>query len=64
MNRRYNPVIYQWFKEKGITIDENEYALGEMTQWIWRSAIRDNGNIEIYIPSNRMRELLVNWLNS
>lgn len=64
VNRRYNPVIYQWFKEKGITIDENEYALGEMTQWIWRSAIRDNGNIEIYIPSNRMRELLVNWLNS
>jgi len=63
VNRRYNPMILNWFKEKGININEDEYALGEMSQWIWRSAIRENGNIEIYIPSRRMRELLQDWLS-
>lgn len=64
VNRRYNPVILNWFREKGINIDEDEYALGELSQWVWRSAIRDNGSIEIYIPSRRMRELLQEWLSN
>ena len=63
VNRRYNPVIYQWFIEKGIKIDEKEFSLGEMTQWIWRAQIRDGLPIEIYIPSSRMRKLLIEWLD-
>ena len=43
-------------------MEENEYALGEMIQWIWRSAIRDGKEIWIYVPSRRMRELLKQWL--
>ena len=34
-----------------------------MLQWIWRSAIRDGKPINAYIPSKRMRELLINWMN-
>lgn len=64
VNRRYNPIIYQWFKDKGILVNEDEYALGELIQWVFRSAIRDGGNIEIYIPSSRMRNMLIKWLDN
>lgn len=43
-------------------VDEDAYALSEMLQWIWRSSIRDGKPINIYIPSKRMRTLLMNWL--
>lgn len=42
---------------------EDDYALSEMIQWVWRSAIRDGKEIWVYIPSRRMRELFQNWLN-
>lgn len=48
----------------GIEVDEDRYALSIMVQWIWRSRIRDGGEIYIYIPSSRMRALLVNWIQS
>lgn len=47
-----------------ITIDQDAYALSQLIQWIWRSAIRNGQEIWIYIPSNRMRRLFLNWLNS
>jgi len=46
----------------GIQVDEEAYALSVMIQWIWRSAIRDGEQIRLYIPSSRMRELLVKWI--
>jgi len=59
----FNPFIKQYFKSFNIDIDDEGYALSMMVQWIWRSAIRDGGEIWIYIPSRRMRELLRSWLN-
>lgn len=56
------PIIKQFFQTKNIEIYEEEYALSELVQWIWRSAIRDDKNVDIYIPSSRMRELLIGWL--
>lgn len=47
----------------GIEVDEDAYALSIMVQWIWRSAIRDGKEVYLYIPSRRMRELLINWIN-
>ena len=46
----------------GVKVLEDEYALSVMIQWIWRSAIRDGGEIWIYIPSKRMRDLLQKWI--
>lgn len=43
-------------------IDEDEYALTEMLQFLWRSAIRLDKTITVYIPSKRMRNLLIKWL--
>lgn len=63
VNIYLHPAISQFFKQKGITIDEELYGLSEMIQWIWRSRIRKNETINIYIPSVRMRTLLNSWLN-
>lgn len=63
VNRYINPIIDGFFKERGIYIDQEEWATCELIQWIWRSAIRDNKEIYIYIPSMRMRNLLISWLD-
>lgn len=63
-NRYVNPQIAQFFRDNGITVDEDAFALSEMIQFIWRSAIRNGEPITVYIPSRRMRELLINWLSS
>ena len=51
-----------FYQKNGVAIDEDMYALSTMIQWIWRSAIRDGKPIEIYIPSSRMRSLLIQWM--
>lgn len=51
-------------QKNGVEIDDDKYALSVMVQWIWRSAIRDGGEISIYLPSSRMRSLLIDWINS
>ena len=62
LNRYLNPGIPAYFSKKGVEIDSDLYALAEMLQWIWRSQIRNGKPIDIYIPSNRMRNLLSRWL--
>lgn len=61
-NRYYNPIIKQFFIDKKVTINEDIWALSELIQWMFRSAIRENKPINIYIPSERMRNLLKEWL--
>lgn len=63
LNVYFNPFLKQYFSTRGIDVKEDEYALSELIQWIWRSAIRNGEEIWIYIPSKRMRDLLTNWLN-
>ena len=55
--------IKQFFIDKGVSVDEDTWALSELIQWVFRSAIRENNNINIYIPSERMRNLFIEWLN-
>ena len=62
VNRYLNPLIAQFFRLADIDINQDAYALSEMLQFIWRSAIRDGKPITIYIPSSRMRRLLKNWI--
>ena len=44
-------------------LTDDQYALANLLQFIWRSAIRDGKHITVYIPSRRMRELLIDWIN-
>lgn len=67
VNRFINPHLYNFIKNycpTGNGFSENLYALSELIQWIWRSAIRDNKPICIYIPSKRMLDILLSWLNN
>ncbi|PPQ33064.1 hypothetical protein CCR94_03000 [Rhodoblastus sphagnicola] len=57
-----HPVIKRYFDDKGVKLNEDMFALGAMLQWIWRSQIRDDKPIHLFIPSERMRNLLKDWL--
>ena len=45
-----------------IKLSQDHYALSTLLQWLFRSAIRNNQPIDLYIPSERMRNLLEQWL--
>jgi len=55
-----HPVLKDYLKAGDI---ERGYALSSMLQWVWRSAIRENQPINIFIPSSRMRNLFADWLS-
>lgn len=63
INRFLDPNIKNFFVGQNITVDEENYALSEMLQFLWRSAIRDGKEVWLYIPSKRMRTLLLDWIN-
>lgn len=62
VNRFVNTNIMNFFKSRGIEPNEELFALSEMIQCIWRSAIRNDKPITLYVPSKRMRGLLENWI--
>ena len=62
INKYINPFIKNFFTMNNISVNEDGYALSEMLQFIWRSAIRDGKEIWVYIPSIRMRTLLKDWI--
>ncbi|MGG1630066.1 hypothetical protein [Rossellomorea sp. NRS-1567] len=64
INRFMHPYKSKFFKSRGVQVNEEMYALSELIQWIWRSRIRERQEINIYIPSARMRSLLLNYLES
>lgn len=57
-NRFTQHYIKQFFKAHDVEINEDKLALAELVQWIWRSAIREEKDVQLYIPSERMRRLL------
>ena len=63
INVYVHPYIVQYFHDYGIDVDQKSFALSQLLQWIWRSAIRENKPISIYLPSARMRGLLKSWLS-
>lgn len=52
----------RYWEQKGFSLDDDTFALNHMIQWIWRSAIRNGEEVWILVPSNRMRDLLKNWV--
>lgn len=64
VNRFLNPIQKKFFEQYDVKIDQNTWALSELIQWVWRSRIRDGNEIKIYLPSKRMKDLFVAYLNS
>lgn len=63
VNRYRNPFFVRYFRYYGVETNNDIFALSEMLQWLWRSALRDGKHIILYIPSRRMRDLLKAWLD-
>lgn len=57
------PVVKMFIESRGVKVDQDQYALSALVQWIFRSAIRDGKPINLFIRSERMRGLLLDWLN-
>lgn len=55
-----SPEIRQFVNHYDLIFDEDMCSLSALLQWMWRSQIRNGKPIDIYIPSERMRELLNN----
>lgn len=63
VNRFLNPIIKGFFLMRDVRVNEDLLSVSELLQWIWRSGIRTGEEIYIYIPSKRMRDLFIQWLN-
>ena len=59
-----DPNMVQYLRHVGVEFNEDRYAVAQMVQWIWRSRIRNGQEIWVYIPSRRMRELFIQWMET
>lgn len=64
VNRYNTPEVSRYFAKRGVTLDQDRFAINELVQWLFRSAIRNGEPVRIFIPSRRMRELLFSWLGT
>lgn len=62
-DRYPNPNIRQFFTGNGVEYNSDGWAISDMLQWIFRSRIRNSQDIQLYLPSKRMRMLLKAWAN-
>ncbi|TKB26069.1 hypothetical protein FCL47_09975 [Desulfopila sp. IMCC35006] len=58
------PPIVKMIEAHGLKYNAERWALYILIQWIWRSAIRNDEKIYLYLPSKRMRKILEDWLNA
>lgn len=63
-NRYPNTAVKSYLQDYGQIVDDDIFALCELLQWVWRSAIRKGEPITLCIVSNRMRKLFDEWLES
>lgn len=65
-NRYVNLVVKSYLQDYGAELDaipdDDQFALSEMIQWIWRTCIRKGEPIELYILPKRMEKLFRDWL--
>jgi hypothetical protein len=65
-NRYPHPSVKRYLQEQGGEVNDDSYALAELIQWFFRTAIRlPNGpEVKLHIASPRMERLFKDWLNS
>ena len=61
-NTFMNPIIAHFLREYDLEVNEETYALSQMIQWLWRGCIRNGEPMHVFVPSRRMRRLLMEWL--
>lgn len=60
-NRFLSPIESAFFEDNGVTVDPDLLAVSDLLQWVWRSRIRNGQPVKLYLPSSRMRSLLLAW---
>jgi hypothetical protein len=65
-NRYANPAVTRYLGEHGAKVNEDNFALAELVQWFFRTAIRvPNGpKVKLHILSPRMNHLFKTWLQT
>jgi len=61
-DQHMNPLVARWLEDNSRAFDD-AYALTELIQWVWRSRVRNGQPITLYLPSQRMRQLMEEWLS-
>lgn len=65
-NRYVNVAVKSYLVDYGEDIgavpSDDQYALSEMLQWLWRTQVRNDLPIDVYILPKRMNKLLSDWL--
>lgn len=61
-DQNVNPVVARWLGIKDLSSFNDNYALTELIQWLYRSRVRKGEPIDVYFASDRMKSILMNWL--
>lgn len=62
VSRYPRPDVLTFLASHGSQLSKDGFALAELLQWIFRSAIRNDQPIKLFIPDKRMRGLLKGWI--
>lgn len=62
-NRFMNPMEKSFFHTRGVKVNEDMLAQSDLIQFLFRGCIREGKEMNCYIPSSRMRQLLYDWLD-
>ncbi|MCC2250372.1 hypothetical protein JUJ52_10385 [Virgibacillus sp. AGTR] len=60
-NRYMNPIERAFFEDNGVQVNQDLLAVSDLLQWVYRSRIRNEQPVELYLPSSRMRRVLRQW---
>lgn len=63
INRYASPDEVEFFRSKKLEIKQDELGLSELLQFLFRFSIREGKDMDVYIPSWRMRTLLELYLD-
>ena len=58
-----SPILVKASHGKETEFDTDVHSLGELLQFLYRGCLRNDREMNIYLPSLRMRKLLVRWLD-
>lgn len=62
-NQYMNDYLRRWLEMDDYHKSNDDYGTSELIQWVYRSQVRKGLPITLYLPSERMRGLLEDWLN-
>lgn len=57
-----NPVLINYCRSYGCSVNQDSYATSVLIQWLFRSALREGEPVHLLLPSKRMQILLNAWI--